>query len=180
PLHEVIRIPAYGEDGHEELKRQCFDLRIAVFVHEQGFPLEVEIDHEDDRATHFLVRLLPSLTPVGTLRTAASDTTTTETYYKIGRLVVLKEYRQFRFGRALVLKAHEWIQQDAVRNTIATVPTTPNPSSGSSSLRTVRVVSHSQLPVVNFYAKYGYIPEGDIFDEDGAPHRKMVAHLPLS
>ena len=44
PLHEVIRIPAYGEVGHEELKRQCFDLRIAVFVHEQGFPLEVEID----------------------------------------------------------------------------------------------------------------------------------------
>lgn len=44
PLHEVIRIPAYGEPGHEELKRQCFDLRIAVFVHEQGFPLEVEID----------------------------------------------------------------------------------------------------------------------------------------
>ena len=44
PLHEVIRIPAYGEDGHEELKRQCFDLRISVFVHEQGFPLEVEID----------------------------------------------------------------------------------------------------------------------------------------
>ncbi len=44
PLHEVIRIPACGEEGRDELKRQCFDLRIAVFVHEQGFPLEDEID----------------------------------------------------------------------------------------------------------------------------------------
>jgi len=44
PLHEVIRIPAYGEAGRDELKQRCFDLRIAVFVHEQGFPLDVEID----------------------------------------------------------------------------------------------------------------------------------------
>jgi len=205
PLHEVIRIPAYGEAGRDELKQRCFDLRIAVFVHEQGFPLDVEIDHEDDRATHFLVRLLPSLKPVGTIRavtvkspTAPTKTSATsplthelektstvvtdyilgpepetETYFKIGRLVVLKEYRQFRFGRALVLAVHEWVQQEAAARNRDTSSSSP------SSSRTVRVVSHSQIPVVNFYAKYGYIPEGDLFDEDGAPHQKMVAYLPV-
>jgi len=222
PLHEVISIPACGEEGRDELKRQCFDLRIAVFVHEQGFPLEVEIDHEDDRATHFLVRLLPSLKPVGTIRAVTvnsptfppttkapsatislplthelksnsqkpsavdvdpvtdyeSEPATTERYYKLGRLVVLKEHRQHRFGRALVLAVHDWVQrQEAATNSITTM--TSGSSSSRSTPRSVRIVSHSQLPVVKFYAKYGYIPEGDIFDEDGAPHQKMVAYLPV-
>lgn len=42
--YEVIKIPDTGEPGRDVLKQQCFDLRISVFVHEQGFPLEVEID----------------------------------------------------------------------------------------------------------------------------------------
>lgn len=44
PAHEVVQIPAYGAPGRDELKQQCFDVRIDVFVHEQGFPLEDEID----------------------------------------------------------------------------------------------------------------------------------------
>jgi predicted GNAT family N-acyltransferase len=31
-----------------------------------------------------------------------------------------------------------------------------------------------------FYVKFGYTPEGGQFDEDGAPHQKMVLHLPIS
>ena len=52
----------------------------------------------DETATHILLRLTPSLTPVGTIRVTQPK----GTYYKLSRLVVLKEYRQFRFGRALV------------------------------------------------------------------------------
>jgi len=39
---------------------------------------------------------------------------------------------------------------------------------------------HSQIQAKAFYAKFGYVPEGNEFDEDGAPHQKMIIHLPLS
>ena len=42
--YEVITVPAVGEPGREELRQQCYDVRIAVFSVEQGFPLETEID----------------------------------------------------------------------------------------------------------------------------------------
>lgn len=44
PAHEVLKIPDFGEQCRDAPLQQCFDVRIAVFVHEQGFPLEVEID----------------------------------------------------------------------------------------------------------------------------------------
>lgn len=44
PAHEIIIVPAVGEDGCEELRQQCYDVRIDVFHHEQKFPLETEID----------------------------------------------------------------------------------------------------------------------------------------
>ena len=44
PDYEIIQVPDYGEEGRDTLKQQCIDLRIEVFVHEQGFPLDTEID----------------------------------------------------------------------------------------------------------------------------------------
>jgi len=79
-------------------------------------------------------------------------------------LAILKDYRRFRFGRDLVLALHEWVKEDTRKLGEAKI---------------AQVVCHSQLPVKSFYAKYGYLPEGDEFDEDGAPHQKMVARLSL-
>ena len=42
--YEVITVPPPGTPEHETLKQQCFDVRIDVFVHEQGFELDTEID----------------------------------------------------------------------------------------------------------------------------------------
>ena len=44
PAVEITKIPDVGEPGRDELKQQCFDVRTAVFTHEQGFPWEIEID----------------------------------------------------------------------------------------------------------------------------------------
>ena len=60
-----------------------------------------------------------------------------EHYYKLGRLAVLKAYRQCRFGRDLVLALHRWVKDDAMRTGLQ-----------------AHVVCHSQLPVQGFYAKY--------------------------
>jgi predicted GNAT family N-acyltransferase len=44
PAHEVVIVPSPGELDREKLRKQCYDVRIAVFVDEQQFPLDVEID----------------------------------------------------------------------------------------------------------------------------------------
>ncbi|KAI1796174.1 acyl-CoA N-acyltransferase [Ganoderma leucocontextum] len=164
PSHEIIIVPVIGEPRREELRQQCYDVRIDVFHREQGFPLDTEIDDLDETATHFLLRLTPSLAPIGTIRCVK-----TSHYYKLGRLAVLKDYRQYRFGRALVQSLHHFVKADAKATT-----------SGSRVSDTVKVVSHSQIPVKGFYGKFGYEEEGEEFDEDGAPHQKMVVHLSLS
>ncbi|KAG6884764.1 hypothetical protein C0993_008461 [Termitomyces sp. T159_Od127] len=135
--------------------------RDRVFHHEQKFPLETEIDEfdNDKTATHFLLRLTPSLTPVGTIRGYHAPG-----YYKLSRLAVLKDYRGLRFGRELVLALHEWVRAHAL-------------SAGSTDW--ADVVSHSQLPVKGFYARFGYEAQGPEFDEDGDPHQKMVLRLSL-
>ena len=78
---------------------------------------------------------MPSLQPIGTIRC-----TKIQDYYKLSRLAVLKDYRQFRFGRALVLSLHDFVKADAK-------------SSGSRVSDTVKVVLHSQIPVKGFYGK---------------------------
>lgn len=40
PDHEIVVVDYKQQD----LRRQCYDVRINVFVHEQGFPVDVELD----------------------------------------------------------------------------------------------------------------------------------------
>jgi len=44
PTHEVIIVPPPGHEDRDALLQQCIQVRIDVFVTEQGFPLEVEVD----------------------------------------------------------------------------------------------------------------------------------------
>ncbi|KAG5654604.1 hypothetical protein H0H81_011579 [Sphagnurus paluster] len=176
PAHEIVIAQT-----KEEIQ-ECYDVRITVFHIEQKFPLETEIDEYDSTATHFLLRLTPSLTPVGTIRANH----TPGGYYKLSRLAVLKEYRNFKFGGALVLALHAWVKAHAAALGVD--------ASGSA-----EIVCHSQLPVKGFYVKFGYEPQvrcvppiaasldsneisdrqGAEFDEEGDPHQKMVLRLPL-
>ncbi|KIM68939.1 hypothetical protein SCLCIDRAFT_1209155 [Scleroderma citrinum Foug A] len=168
PDHEIVVVPATGHPDRQALWDQCLRVRIDVFVHEQGFPLGVETDQYDPIATHFLLRSLPSLLPIGTIRAVkviGQGGSQDHIYYKLGRLAVIKSYRDRRFGRDLVLALHKWVKEATKRS--------------YDHLEVAKVVAHSQIPVKPFYCKYGYQPEGDEFDEDGAPHQKMVAYLSL-
>ena len=89
----------------------------------------------DEEATHILLRLVPSLKPIGTIRCVKM-----KDYYKLTRLAVLKDYRKYRFGRALVQSLHDYVKADARASGLA--------GSGS-----VNVVAHSQIPVKEFYGK---------------------------
>jgi len=134
-----------GQSGREQLTQQCYAIRTDVFHREQGFPLDTEIDELDETAEHFLLRLLPSLRPIGTIR--ASRTSNTD-YYKLSRLAVHKDYRKHHFGRELVFALHDWVATDAL-------------SCGETS---AKVVCHSQIPALAFYVKFGYTPEVSIGD----------------
>lgn len=40
PTHQIVIVP----EGQIALREECYDVRIQVFHHEQGFPLDTEID----------------------------------------------------------------------------------------------------------------------------------------
>lgn len=150
PEHELI-----VAQSQEEIE-QCYQIRIDVFHHEQRFPLETEIDEYDiahlckmpftsdthtahsldPTAIHLLLRLKDELlTPIGTIRVSII-----KDYYKLSRLAVLKDYRQFKFGRKLVEGLHDWVKSHAL---------TVQPGRATAS-----IVLHSQIYVKAFYAKY--------------------------
>lgn len=86
--------------------------------------------------THFLLRLSPSLTPIGTIRAYQPEGVS---YYKLSRLAVLKDYRRFKFGGALVLALHNWTKAETIR---------------VGSLDHATVIAHSQIYIKGFYAKW--------------------------
>ena len=57
--------------------------------------------------------------------------------YKLSRLCVLKEYRQCKFGRALVLALHHWVKEVAKQ----------------AGLLSVNIHAHAQIYAIPFYAK---------------------------
>jgi hypothetical protein len=162
-FHEIVHIPSLGQYGREQLLQRCHDVRISVFHREQGYPLDTEIDklcsscdlsilsvslpwtrvclfplllRLDETAEHFLLRLLPSLQPIGTVRVSRASSQTVP-YYKLSRLAVLNQHRGHHFGRELVLALHEWVVADSL----------------SRGVQSTAVVCHSQIPVKAFYAK---------------------------
>jgi ElaA protein len=69
-----------------------------VFVREQGVPADIELDHDDQRAIHFLATA--SGKAIGTARVVVHGQSA-----KIGRMAVLKSYRRRSVGTALLKRA---------------------------------------------------------------------------
>ena len=131
----------------EEFER-CFGIRTTVFVEEQEVPLELEMDEYDAIATHFLLR--DGETPLATARLLDKHGLA-----KIGRVAVLKEAR----GRGLGLLLMQAVIEEAKRRGFT------------------ESVLDAQTYAVPFYARLGYIAEGDEFDDAGIPHFLMRRKL---
>lgn len=71
--------------------------------------------------------------------------------YKLERFAVLKEFRGQGVGRALVATALADLPADADY-----------------------VYLNAQLDAMGLYAKFGFVPEGEQFEEAGIQHYKMV------
>lgn len=123
-----------------------FDIRRKVFVDEQNVPEEDEFDGHEPIAHHYLA--VCEGIPCG----AARWRITLGRKLKLERFAVLKEFRGKGIGRALV----ERILKDI-------------PEGYDTYL-------HAQTQVLPFYESFGFVAEGDEFDECGIMHYKMTLH----
>jgi len=126
----------------------AYNIRVKVFVEEQNVPVEIESDEYDKIAIHVLA--LEDGEPVGCGRVVFFDD-----YAKIGRVAVLMDKRKSGFGKIVC----EELLNIAVEN-------------GAK-----KAVLHAQCVASKFYETLGFTPEGEIFDEDGIDHIKMVKVL---
>lgn len=123
-------------------------IRIKVFVEEQHVPLEEEHDSFDQIAQHFGV--FQASTLIGTGRLLFEDRVA-----KIGRIAILKEFRDLGLGRALLQAIIAAGQEQGYQE----------------------FVLGSQLQALDFYEKLGFRAEGSIFQDGGIPHRQMRLDL---
>jgi ElaA protein len=140
---------AIKQVSSENERQAAFSIRETVFVDEQKVDLPLEFDGLDDDAEHLLAEL--NRKPAGTLRLRRVDDETG----KIERVAVLKEARGRAIGAALMKAAVAKLRDDGVR----------------------RAKLHAQTHALEFYAKLGFVAYGDVFDEDGIPHKAMLLEL---
>lgn len=129
----------------EGYRNRILLLRFEVFVDEQKVPLELEIDKHDSSALHLAA--LDEDEVIGTLRMVEANGKII-----IGRLVVKKRHRNKGIGRKLMLKAISYAKEKQFQG----------------------MELDSQLPVIPFYEKLGFQTVGDVFDDAGIPHKKML------
>lgn len=93
----------------EQIINDAFYVREAVFVIEQGFELENEVDDDDDSALHIVGYIDNS--PVAVLRGLFKDVCT----MKIGRVAVLSNYRGHKLGQKIMQFAEDYANNHDLR-----------------------------------------------------------------
>lgn len=134
----------------------AYRIRHAVFVDEQGVPVQLERDERDADAGHFIACLGDEVVgavrvviePPGFEGTDAAHGAITH----LGRLAVLPEQRGQGIG-ALLVAAVE---------------------SHAESIGLSAVYLGAQAHALGFYEALGYRAYGEEFDDAGLPHRHMV------
>jgi YbgC/YbaW family acyl-CoA thioester hydrolase len=125
-------------------------IRTDVFVDEQRIPKELEWDEADATALHAVAynRLGQA---VGTGRLLGAEAGVA----KIGRMAVHRVLRGCRLGEQLLQALMAVARQRGDRE----------------------VLLHAQCSAEGFYARLGFKPRGDVFEEAGIPHVEMTRTL---
>jgi predicted GNAT family N-acyltransferase len=135
----------------EEDLNKAFHIRKAVFVEEQGVPLEDEFDEFDNlngQCEHILVYFEEQ--PVGTGRVRWVDP-----FGKLERICILEPYRKFGLGKVIITALEEIARERGAK----------------------KVKLHGQTHAEGFYKKLGYKTSSSVFIEDGIPHLLMTKDL---
>lgn len=123
---------------------EALALRKAVFVDEQGFSPHLERDDKDDLSWHAVLYL--DGIPAATGRIYYF-----EDAFWVGRICVIPQARAQGLGDLLMRMLLDKAQRHFAPE--------------------VRI--GAQLPVVPFYARYGFVPTGSVYEEEGVPHQLM-------
>jgi predicted GNAT family N-acyltransferase len=122
-------------------------IRVAVFVEEQGVPLELEMDDRDEHCAHVLA-LADDGRAVGTGRLDVA-------YGKVGRVAVLADARRSGIGAAIMARLHGLARDAGLES----------------------VWCNAQSAAVPFYASLGYRVTSAPFAEAGIEHVRMEASI---
>jgi len=128
---------------------RAYAIRRRVFIEEQQVPEEIELDADDARAFHALATIGTDAIGCGRMLDHGDGEV------KIGRMAVLPEFRGTGVGRDILRFLMDRARAGGRRNAIL----------------------HAQLTAEGFYLKEGFRPLGDVFEEAGIAHRKMVKLL---
>lgn len=135
-----------------ELGDDARRIRTEVFVREQRIPADLEWDEADAQAVHAVAyNRLGQPVATGRLLPAHDGTS------KIGRMAVHQVLRGGGVGARVLRALAEAAQARGDR----------------------RIALHAQRTARDFYARLGFVPEGEPFEEAGIPHLTMTSALPL-
>lgn len=132
----------------DSLPREAVYIREEVFVKEQGF--KEEFDQWDEKVVHVVIYIGDKPAATGRLLPGKDIQT-----FLIGRVAVLKEYRQFHLGSEVVRR----LEERAV------------------SLGGKRIELSAQVRVQGFYEKMGYLSVGGIYPDEHVEHIKMIKNI---
>jgi predicted GNAT family N-acyltransferase len=135
-----------------DAEQEAYSIRKRVFIEEQGVPEDMELDEYDPLAQHALAYLDSKC--IGTAR-LVTPPGNIEKIGRIGRMAVLPMYRRQGIGRELLCALLELSKSQDI----------------------TQLELHAQLSAIPFYEKFGFITQGDIYDEAGIAHRDMILYI---
>ena len=130
----------------QEASQEAYLIRKEVFIQEQGVPEEMELDEFDPASKHALAYM--GALCVGTGRLVYLD----NHHAQIGRMSVLSAFRNRGIGKAILTRLIALAKAEGV----------------------LTLILHSQVSVIPFYEKFGFIAKGAVYDEAEISHRNMM------
>jgi YbgC/YbaW family acyl-CoA thioester hydrolase len=138
--------------GWDELERDARSIRTAVFIEEQGIPMQMEWDEADpDPGCIHAVAYNRFGQPLATGRLLEH----VPGVAKIGRMAVAQTMRSSGVGRSVLDALMKTAREHGYRE----------------------AVLHAQTSAAAFYSRAGFVPRGVMFEEVGIPHIEMVRNL---
>lgn len=131
---------------YDKLPVCAAEIRMQVFVKEQGFSKDLELDKNESRATHLVGFIDDKM--VATARYFFDEK---RGAYLISRIAVMKEHRGKGLGAEIVKACEDRIIKEGGKS----------------------AVIHAQLRAKGFYESIGYSSYGDIDLEEGIEHIMM-------
>jgi predicted GNAT family N-acyltransferase len=136
----------------QHAEQDAYSIRKRVFIEEQGVPEEMELDEFDLDARHALAYAGSEC--IGTAR-LVTLTGGIGSIGRIGRMAVLPSYRGQGTGKQLMEALLKASQSQGIR----------------------QIELHAQVTVIPFYEQFGFVAQGNIYDEAGIPHRDMILRI---